>query len=410
MESYEAESELAVSRERQDLLGVLAVVTDAQGRIKCDGLSASYRFILKHLAGTNLYSHYAGRQAMGPDAPALGPDTTVSVQSAGKFLTHIAALQLVDKGIASLDEPIYHLVPELREFPIISLDADSTGARGFTLSQETKSITLRHILTNSSGISSDEHPIIRTWLASGSPALEVPEDAHGIIKICASPRLFEPGAGWYYGHDVHVLQIVIERASKQPFVEYMREHVFLPLGMNSTTYGPAQNAAVKGKLLQLVERAESGGIIPLPDGTLAGLASSILDLQKLFTDLLSPSPVLLSEQVRTLLFEPGLASSSGALQAFRAVAHEYAAQVGIGKQHTNPPVNYTCAGAMVVEAGDLDLPAGTLTWDGMPNVAWAIHLDKGIAMLFATQLLPEYEEKALQLRKAFFRAARSQYL
>ena len=61
---------------------------------------------------------------------------------------------------------------------------------------------------------------------------------------------------------------------------------------------------------------------------------------------------------------------------------------------------------MFVEGNDrLNLPSGTLTWDGMPNVAWAAHLQKGVSTIFATQLLPEYDEKALGLSIEFFKRA-----
>ncbi|KAK9234642.1 beta-lactamase/transpeptidase-like protein [Lipomyces kononenkoae] len=388
MDIFETQSLHATNPEIQDLLGIAALVSDAQG--------------------STLYSHYAGRQTLEPDSPGLSPETVVSLVSAGKFLTHIAALQLVDRGLAILDEPIYGLVPELRTFPIISASTDP-AAPAYKLRPETKSITLRHMLTNSSGLGDSNLPLIKEWQKYAS-GLELPPNTHRIVKNLAFPRLFEPGESWSYGQDVHFLQVVIENASNKKFQDFMRESVFAPLGMDSATYAPSQAPAVRDKMLQLVERQENGGLAPAPEGSVWGIACSIADLQKLFTDLISPKSVLLSEESRELLFQPGLAPSGGALRAFRAEAHEYAVQVGSEKGQVDPPLNYTCAGALLVQGDGLILPAGSLAWDGTPNVAWAVNLEKGIAMVFATQLLPEYEAKVLSLRMEFFRRACSTFM
>jgi hypothetical protein len=51
------------------------------------------------------------------------------------------------------------------------------------------------------------------------------------------------------------------------------------------------------------------------------------------------------------------------------------------------------------------MPAGTVTWNGMPNVIWAMNREKGLAMMFATQLLPVDDEKTVDLAMSFMRGA-----
>jgi hypothetical protein len=51
------------------------------------------------------------------------------------------------------------------------------------------------------------------------------------------------------------------------------------------------------------------------------------------------------------------------------------------------------------------MPAGTVTWNGMPNLIWAIHPEKGVAMAFLTQILPVDDEKTMELAMGFMRAA-----
>lgn len=336
--------------------------------------------------------------------------TTVSLVSAGKFLTHVAALQLVDRGLATLDEPISRLLPELKDVPVIVADGDPKG-HGYALRVPAKPITLRHMLTNSSGIASDDHPLVSSWRQHSSKR-EFPDSPSLIIQRLWSPLQFEPGEGWNYGHDVHFLQVVIERASGEDFVPYVQKHVFDALGMTASAYSP-QSSRVSSNLLQPVERGDGGNLRSCPEGMVSGITCSMANLQTLSADLISPSPILLKPETRALLFQPGFSSFSPALTAFSAQAAEFAAQVGLRKEVASLPVNYTCAGAMLVEGhGDeeLNLPPGTLAWDGSPNVAWAMHLRRGIAMVFATQLLPEYDEKTMPPRLEFFKGARARFL
>ncbi len=59
-----------------------------------------------------------------------------------------------------------------------------------------------------------------------------------------------------------------------------------------------------------------------------------------------------------------------------------------------PPVNFSLAGLLVEDELPLSgLPKGTVTWNGMPNVIWALNKERGVGTLFATQLLPVDDEK-----------------
>src|SRR4051812_35210698 len=103
MEAFEAALAKATAREKRELLGAIGLVVDR--------------------TGTTLYRHAAGFQSLAPDAPALDSDSTVALASAGKFITHIAALQLVERGILALDDPVQKHLPELAAPPLISRDA-----------------------------------------------------------------------------------------------------------------------------------------------------------------------------------------------------------------------------------------------------------------------------------------------
>jgi CubicO group peptidase (beta-lactamase class C family) len=190
---------------------------------------------------------------------------------------------------------------------------------------------------------------------------------------------------------------------KQRFVTYIQNHVFEPLGMTSSAY--IQSDEITSRLLQAVERKADGKLVPAP-GALNGLTCSIPDFRALLLDLISPKPKTLKRGNMDMLFEPAFEPSSKALIALRADTENYAAPSGIPKDKVNPTVNYSFGGLLFEDqVSGSPLPVGTLTWNGLPNMAWAIHKEKGLAMLFATQLIPVDDEKTVALMMEFFKGA-----
>lgn len=356
-----------------------------------------------------MYHQAFGHQSLSPDAPPLDPDSAIFLASAGKFLTHIAALQLVERGILGLDDSVYKFVPELGKLDIISPSTDSEAK--FTLSPQTKPITLRQLLTHTSGISSGDDALTEAWRAA-TPPPEWPEGTSGIVKSLSTPLLFQPGDGWQYGHSIHWLQPLVERASgSKGFLDYMRRNIFEPLGLKHTSYLPLSQEHIRSKLLQCVKRESDGSISGCEEGELSGIASSIADVKIMLLDLLGPKSKLLNKESVDFLFEPALAAGSAALDKIRHDEETFAKTIGLEPDVNGTAVNFTAAGALVTleEVPQSHLPAGTLTWNGWPNLIWTINREKGIATLFATQLVPVDDEKTLVHMVGFLRSAWKMY-
>jgi hypothetical protein len=123
-------------------------------------------------------------------------------------------------------------------------------------------------------------------------------------------------------------------------------------------------------------------------------------------DLMSPFPKILSKQHVDLLFEPQLEAQSSAATALRNSITEFGDPCGIPRGTLNPRVNWSMSGLVVEDFLSLShFPAGTVTWSGMPNVIWAVNREKGLGMIFATQLHPFDDEKTTELARLFFREA-----
>lgn len=107
-----------------------------------------------------------------------------------------------------------------------------------------KGITIRHLLTHTSGLPDYQDIMDKHWdkskVAGNSDILEY-------LKNYAPPKLFEPGARYTYSNTGYVLLASIaEKASGKDFIKLSRKWIFKPLQMKSTNIrSPRQKAATK---------------------------------------------------------------------------------------------------------------------------------------------------------------------
>jgi CubicO group peptidase (beta-lactamase class C family) len=184
---------------------------------------------------------------------------------------------------------------------------------------------------------------------------------------------------------------------------WVQENIFHKLGMKSSTYHPATRPELCETRLTMVQRNREGNLKPVEQEVRA-LMSSVSDILALLADLMSSSSRLLLQENLYLLFTPQLAPGSASLSSLRKDTENYAAPAGIPQDMKDPPVNYSLA-ALLVE-GELPishLPSGTLTWNGMPNVIWAANRNLGLAVMFATQLLPVDDAQVVELAMEFLK-------
>jgi CubicO group peptidase (beta-lactamase class C family) len=155
-----------------------------------------------------------------PDGAVL-PTTLFRIGSVTKMLTATAALQLVEQGKADLDTPVVRYVPDL------NLGSNDPAW--------VSSITLRHLLSHTSGISnalgdaSVGHDLRWYWTSGEAGS------AAGLKRLAPAGRIFN-----YSNSGFSLAGFVIERLSGMAYVNYMREKVFAPLGMTRTFFAPEQ--------------------------------------------------------------------------------------------------------------------------------------------------------------------------
>lgn len=208
--------------------------------------------------GSFKYTKTFGNTSMDPArAKPLGVDTVMFVASCTKLMTSISALQLVERGLITLDEPIYKYIPELEARTIITGFEEATGK---PIEEKHKTpITLRALLTHTSGLAYDAmHPKVLAWGAYHKKPVPVPSGK--LLERFSNPMVFEAGEGWTYGTGIDYAGLLIERISGKTLEEYMKENLWGPLGITDMTFSPKRREDLKERLADMSVRDESGKV------------------------------------------------------------------------------------------------------------------------------------------------------
>jgi len=159
---------------------------------------------------TVLFEKAYGQRAVAPLAEPMTLDTVFDMASLTKVVaTTTAVMQLVERGVVRLTDPVASWVPGFERF----------GKGG---------ITIRHLLTHVSGLRPDVD-LGDPWrgydAAIALATDEVPQSAPGERFVYSDINFF------LLGH-------IVARASGAPLERYVTERVFAPLGMTDTGFLP----------------------------------------------------------------------------------------------------------------------------------------------------------------------------
>lgn len=171
-------------------------------------------------------------------------DTRIRVGSVTKMLVAVAVLRLAQDGRLALDEPIARLIPE---YP-----AHIAGQ-----------VTVHHLLTHTSGIELDGDEEFNRMVREANSLDEVLAAHVARIEHLNSGNYadFRPLTRHDYSNENYdLLGVIIERASRRPWTEYIRSVVFEPAGMTSTGFVDERHP-VEGLAVGYSFRTEGGGYV-----------------------------------------------------------------------------------------------------------------------------------------------------
>lgn len=350
-----------------------------------------------------IYQGAFGKRGVDADAE-MSLDTVVWIASMTKAVTSVAAMQLVEQGEISLDEPLSDRLPELREIQVLE-GFDEAGAP--RLRAPRRPITLRHLLSHTAGFSYTfwNADMLRYYECASVP---------GIIECqtvtLMTPLVADPGERWEYGINMDWVGKTVERLSGQHLEDYFKAHIFGPLAMRDTGFvlGPAQR-----------ERLASMHVRQ-PDGSLQVVPFEIPQAPEFYMGgggLYSTGPDYL-RFLRMLL-------GNGELDGVRILRPETVAEMNrnqIGELSVGPlksvdpassndaeffpglPKKWGLAYMINAEDAPVGRGAGSLAWAGLANTFYWIEPRRRLAGVILTQILPFGDARVLDLFEQFERA------
>lgn len=192
-------------------------------------------------------------------------DDYFRMASQTKAITAVAVMTLFEEGKILLDDPIKKYIPEF-ENPQVLLsfnEKDST----YTTRPASKDITIRNLLTHTSGISyGNGSPLLKIFTKKGIPPLNTLENktlGEVVRTLAACPLEHDPGAKFTYGMSLDVLGYLIEVVSGKQVDQYFKERIFEPLGMNNTFFYLPKGK--ENRMVTLYQKDKNTALIPNPD-------------------------------------------------------------------------------------------------------------------------------------------------
>jgi methyl acetate hydrolase len=344
-----------------------------------------------------------GALYQGAFGPGIAADTVFAIASMTKPITSVAALQLVERGLVDLDEPLSRHLPELGSVRVLEgFDADGAPR----LRPPRRPIALRHLLTHTAGFT---YANWSTLMLRYRDQVAAPSGQRGLD----APLVFDPGEGWEYGINIDWVGELVEQLSSQTLEDYFRAHILDPLGMQDTSFGVA--AEQRGRVAARWRRN--------PDGTLGTMAVDPPSRPTPGTGgggggLWSTGPDCL--RFMRMLLRGGELDGARILRSdtVAAIARNQIGDVLVQPMRTAVPATsndlelfpgmpkkWGLAGLLTTA----DLPgrraAGSWAWAGLYNTYFWVDPTGGLAGALLTQLLPFADPTVLDLFDRFETAA-----
>ena len=351
-----------------------------------------------------VYEAAFGERALGLGV-AMTPDTVFWLASMTKPIVGAAAMQLVEQGKLTLDDPAAKFLPELADVKLLT-GWDSNGQP--VVRAPKAQITLRQLLTHTAGFTSD---IWNVDSARYLKTMNLPRAGSGKKIALSVPLTFEPGTRWEYGINIDWAGQVVAAVSGMRLGEYIQKNITEPLGMSST--GFKISPSMRSRLATVHQRDTLTGVLnttpfEVPQetefdpggGGLYSTAGDYLRFTRMILNqgrgnghqILKPETIALMSKnamgpLRVGLLRTQNPSASLDAEFFTGIEKSWGLTFMINEQQA--PTGRS---------------AGSLAWAGLPNAFFWIDPKKDLAGVILMQVLPFVDPQALGLFTAYEKA------
>ncbi len=214
-----------------------------QGEIDQKQLAGAVTILARH--GKVVEYRTYGVKDMGTSAAASGTpmtkDTIFRAYSMTKPVTGVAMMVLYEQGRWLPWDPIAEYAPALAHLKVFQ-GVDATGKP--VLVDPAHQPTMTELMTHSAGFSYGSGKTVVDAMYQQEKVMQSATLEEMVDKLGKIPLNYQPGKGWTYSASMDVEGYIVERLSGQTLPDFMRTHIFEPLGMKDTGFFvPAEKRA-----------------------------------------------------------------------------------------------------------------------------------------------------------------------
>ncbi len=324
------------------------------------------------------------------NAIAMTAATRFRIASMTKPIVTAAMMQLVDRGIVALNDPVSLYIPSFADARVAtSMEPGKNGA--FATRAPSRPITIHDLLTHTAGLGYvfDRATTLDRRYVEANLLLTEGTLGERIDKIARLPLYSDPGKEFRYSYSIDVAAYLIEKATGEPLESWLRKNFFDPLKMTDTAFfvdkTDFERLAVvyefdnNGKLFRAGENALASGLNDDGFGVLsggAGLISSVNDYLRFCRMMLNGGEldgarILSPAAVRQMMsdnLQPGAAAR---------LWESNSATFGLGGSVVTSPGR----------TGTIAAP-GEWSWAGYWDTWFVVNPEDGVAVVLLSQTQP----------------------
>jgi len=331
-----------------------------------------------------------------------GQETYFRLFSMTKAIGSLAAMMMVDRDKATLDTAVIDILPEFHKLQVL----ESMSPDGPVFRPPRRPVTIRHLLTHTSGLAYSEYnaKMLDYQTKTGAPHV-----FSGTLAGMDYPLMFDPGDDWAYSIGLDWIGRVVHALDGRSIDSFCTEEIFEPLGMLDTFFEAEHR---REHLADLMQRGTDGLFTsvdlaspshPESYGMGSALYATAPDYIRLLRTVLNRGELDGQRIISSSGIEPMFTNQIGNLNAsvLTSLAPDIAADVnihpGFRKSHT--------AGFVRMEESIPNMRSeGSLTWAGVANTHYWIDPSKDLVAVLMTQSLPFCEPRYMQTYETFERA------
>jgi CubicO group peptidase (beta-lactamase class C family) len=244
------------------LLGTIGVKAGSEGRgahdLSPDGLAKVSDYIRNEIAtgkipgailllqqhGKPVYHENFGVRDVATEL-SMSADTIFRLYSMSKPITTVVAMMLVEEGKLKLDDPVSKYIPAFADMKVGVEKHGEDGKVALALEPLKRPIMIEDLMRQTAGVPYGYYgggEVNKLYADAGLFKSDDLTNAEFVAKIATLPLAEQPGTLWDYGHGIDILGRVIEVITGKSLLQFEKERLLGPLGMNETAFDVADPA------------------------------------------------------------------------------------------------------------------------------------------------------------------------